>query len=398
MKYRSDTSMTTSRQLLAVAVLSVLTVACSKSIKPEVHEPTKLVAIAQPQQVLQPLLLADVGSKGTSSKDPLDLQVVNTGEYILAASRGGQVSALTLGGKRAWSVDVKEPITGGVAYDALTQTAVISTRSGKVMALDASNGAVRWQQSLSGSVLTPALIHNNRVILSGNDGILHGLSLQGGQSVWQFATQVPSISIRGTAKPVLLNDETALLATADGRIHAITVDTGLPQWSRRVGVAMGSSEIERMTDVDAAPVIDGQQLYAISYSGQLLGVDLVSRQVMFVQDVASLKSVAVDDRQVVASTLDGRVISFDRNTGDILWQNDALRYRQLTNPVFINGRIAVGDLEGIVHVLDSRSGEIVSRVQSKGALSSLQVDNSNTRSSQLISQSQSGQVAIWQSY
>ncbi|MFP3561541.1 PQQ-binding-like beta-propeller repeat protein, partial [Paraburkholderia sp. SIMBA_049] len=84
-------------------------------------------------------------------------------------------------------------------------------------------------------------------VLSANDGFLHGLSLQTGQSVWQFATQVPAISVRGSAAPTLLDNETALLATADGRLHAITVDNGLPLWSRRVGVGAGSSEVERMS-------------------------------------------------------------------------------------------------------------------------------------------------------
>ena len=382
---------TTVMHVAVLAVMSTAVIGCNRGIKPVVNDPVELVQIAQPVSVLQPVFSTDVGSKKASKKDPLDLQVGYASGQIVTASRGGELTGFNSTGEQIWSLKVNDQITGGVSIDALSQTAIVSTRNGKVMAFDSSTGAKRWEQQLSGSVLTPALIANNRVVLSANDGFLHGLSLQTGQSVWQFATQVPAISVRGSAAPTLLDNQTALLATADGRLHAITIDNGLPQWSRRVGIGTGSSEVERMSDVDGMPIIDKEQLFAISYSGQLLGIDLASRQVMFVNDVASLKSLAVNPQQVIATSLDGKVVAYDRNSGETLWESDALAYRELTNPVMIGNYIAVGDLDGVVHLFDPASGNIVSRVQTKGALSNLQVQGSR-----LMTQSASGQVAIWQ--
>ncbi|MFP3454719.1 outer membrane protein assembly factor BamB [Psychrobacter sp. SIMBA_152] len=374
-----------------LAVMSTAVIGCNRGIKPVVNDPVKLVQIAQPISVLQPVFSTDVGNKKASKKDPLDLQVGYANGQIVTASRGGELSGFNSAGERVWSINVDDQITGGVAVDALSQTAIVSTRSGKVMAFDSTTGAKRWQQQLSGSVLTPALITNNRVVLSANDGFLHGLSLQTGQSVWQFATQVPAISVRGSAAPTLLDNETALLATADGRLHAITVDNGLPLWSRRVGVGAGSSEVERMSDVDGKPIVDKNQLFAISYSGQLLGIDLASRQVMFVNEIASLKSLAVNTQQVIATSLDGKVVAYDRNSGETLWESDELAYRDLTNPVMIGNYIAIGDFDGVVHLFNPATGSIVSRVETKGALTNLQVQGSR-----LMTQSTSGQVAIWQ--
>ena len=377
--------------LAIVAVMATAVVGCNRGIKPVTHEPTKLVQIANPISVLQPVFGASVDNKKANAKDPLDLQVGYDNGQIVVASRGGELSGFDRNGARNWSLNVGDQITGGVALDALSQTAIVSTKSGQVMAFDSLTGAKRWQQQLSGTVLSPALISNNRVIVAANDGFLQGLSLQSGQPIWQFATQVPDISVRGTAKPTLLDSKTALFATADGRLHAITVDNGLPVWSRRVGVGVGSSEIERMSDVDGAPIVDNNQLFAISYSGQLIGIDLASKQVLFVNDLASLKSLAVNSRHLVATSLDGRVVAYDRNSGQELWSANDLAYRKLTNPVMIGNYIAVGDLDGVVHLFDPNSGSIVSRVQTKGALSSLQVKNNR-----LLTQSQSGQVAIWQ--
>ncbi len=389
--FKAKTLKTTAMHVAVLAVMSTAVIGCNRGIKPVVNEPVKLVQIAQPISVLQPVFSTDVGNKKASKKDPLDLQVGYANGQIVTASRGGDLTGFNSAGERVWSVQAGDQITGGVALDALSQTAIVSTRNGQIMAFDSTTGAKRWQQQLSGTVLTSALITNNRVILSANDGFLHGLSLQTGQPVWQFATQVPAISVRGSAAPTLLDSKTALLATADGRLHAVTTDSGLPQWSRRVGVGTGSSEVERMSDVDGTPIVDKNQLFAVSYSGQLLGIDLASRQVMFVKEMASLKALAVNNQQVIATSLDGKVAAYDRNTGEMLWESEELAYRHLTNPVMIGNYIAVGDLDGVVHLFDPASGKIVSRVETKGALSSLQVQGSR-----LMTQSTSGQVAIWQ--
>ena len=390
-RLKAKTIKSTVMHVAVLAVMSTAVIGCNRGIKPVVNDPVKLVQIAEPISVLQPVFSTDIGNKKASKKDPLDLQVGYVNGQIVTASRGGDLVGFNSAGERVWAINVGDQITGGVALDALSQTAIISTRGGQVMAFDSTTGAKRWQQQLSGSVLTPALITNNRVILSANDGFLHGLSLQTGQSVWQFATQVPAISVRGSAAPTLLDSKTALIATADGRLHAVTTDSGLPQWSRRVGVGTGSSEVERMSDVDGKPIVDNNQLFAISYSGQLLGIDLASRQVMFVNELASLKSLAVNNQQVIATSLDGKVVAYNRSNGEVLWESEELAYRHLTNPVMIGNYIAVGDLDGVVHLFDPAGGKIVSRVQTKGALSSLQVQGSR-----LMTQSTSGQVAIWQ--
>lgn len=388
---KAKTIKSTVMHVAVLAVMSTAVIGCNRGIKPVVNDPVKLVQIAEPISVLQPVFSTDIGNKKASKKDPLDLQVGYVNGQIVTASRGGDLTGFNSAGERLWSINVGDQITGGVALNALSQTAIISTRGGQVMAFDSVTGAKRWQKQLSGSVLTPALITNNRVILSANDGFLHGLSLQTGQSVWQFATQVPAISVRGSAAPTLLDSKTALLATADGRLHAVTTDSGLPQWSRRVGVGTGSSEVERMSDVDGTPIVDKNQLFAISYSGQLLGIDLASRQVMFVNELASLKSLAVNNQQVIGTSLEGKVVAYNRSNGEVLWESEELAYRHLTNPVMIGNYIAVGDFDGMVHLFDPASGKIVSRVQTKGALSSLQVQGSR-----LMTQSTSGQVAIWQ--
>lgn len=379
--------------LVGVLSVSLVLTACNKSIDPVVHEPTKLVSLAQNPSILQPIAHFKMGDG--HAKDPLNLQAVMQGNQVFAASRDGKVQSYQLGNGSVWAVDLKSPITAGVTVDGHSQTLVVAHKDGNVTALNAQNGAIKWQSKLSGTVLAPALIAHGRVLVMANDGSLYGLNLQTGKTVWQFNTSTPAISVRGAAAPILLGNNLALFSAADGHIYALTVDSGLPQWSRRVGVAAGASAIERMSDVDAMPVIDNNELFVISYSGQLTGLDLSSKSMRWRQNVGSLKTLALTDNAVIVTDLTGKILAFNRQTGELLWQNEALMYRQLTNPVVINrsgqSLIAVGDFEGYVHLLDSLSGNIVSRIRGQGSLNHLTVT-----ANRLMTQSMQGDVQFWQ--
>ncbi len=93
---------------------------------------------------------------------------------------------------------------------------------------------------------------------------------------------------------------------------------------------------------------------------------------------------------VITTTLDGKVKAFDRQTGEPLWENEALTYRQLSNPELVGNYIAVGDLEGVVHFLSPQDGRIVSRTQTKGAITKL-----TSEGGYLLTQTKSGQVSVW---
>ena len=147
----AKTIKTTAMHVAVIAVMATAVVGCNRGIKPVVNDPVKLVQIAQPISVLQPVFSTDVGNKNVSKKDPLDLQVGYGNTQIVTASRGGDVVGFDKAGQRLWSVNVDDQITGGVAIDELSQTAIISTRGGLVIAFDSATGAKRWQQQLSGS-------------------------------------------------------------------------------------------------------------------------------------------------------------------------------------------------------------------------------------------------------
>lgn len=387
---------TKSLTVASVAVLALTATGCDRfgHSKTPKNTPAKLVKIDNEMAILNKVASFSLPQAGgrfkgvyANKKDVIDLQVAQLGDMLIAASGTGVVSAFD-GNVQAWSVNVGDTITSGVATDG--RLAVIGTRSGKVVAFDAMSGNVVWERNLSSSSLAPALIGEGRVMILTNDGVIYALNANDGNQVWQFSTQNPTISVRGAATPIHLDTNTALFGTADGRIHAINPQVGTPLWTRRIGRAIGGSRVHQMSDVDGTPLVVGQYLYVPSYSGQLTGFDMSTGRALFVSELASTKSLALLGNQLIGTSIHGDVVAFDAMTGDVVWENSELKYRRLTNPVTISNHVAVGDLDGVVHVFDN-TGKIISRTNTKGQLTSLQVQQNR-----LYTQSSQDVVTVWQ--
>ena len=390
--------------VFATALVVAMTLTgCDKFKKSDnVHKPAALVKLASSQNVISPLFsqgsntkvsqrFGNLRNKTTISQQPTAFRVAYDNNGYVNALADGSVQAFDGQGKVLWSIKLKQGLMSGVALDEQSRVAVVSDSKGGIIALDRMTGKVIWQTPLDTVTLSPALISQNRVITLGNDGKISALSLESGAPIWTFNTQNPNLSVRGSATPILFNRNTVLVSTADGRIHALNIDNGVPIWSKRFGISKGSSDIEKISDVDATPVLDGNMLYVVSYSGQLVAADMASQQLSFVKELASLKSVGTDASQVYATSLDGELVAMDKMTGTVNWQTDNLSYRGLSNAVSIGNYVVVGDAMGYLHVYDRTSGALFDRKQAKSDVAVLQFINNR-----LIAQSANGAFSVWQ--
>lgn len=386
---------------ITLAIVSTIGLtACQKSSKSvPINPPAPLVTINNPQAVLSNVFeqnFSKANSDKPSSKKGIfqsnaHFQVAEDSQGFVSASPDGTIIATDLQGKILWQIQFKQGLRSGVTLNKDGSMAIVSDSKANLIALDRSTGNKIWQKQLPSQVLSPTIIQENRIIALSNSGVVNGIALQSGDIIWQFATQNPNLTVRGTASPILLDNETALISTADGRIHAVNVQTGVPLWSRRISNAQGASEIDRLADIDATPVFDNQMLYLVSYSGQLLGIDMASRQVNFVKEIASLKSITVDDSQIYATSLSGKVFALDKFTGNENWQSETLAYRGLSNPAVSKNQLFVGDGLGYLHVFDKHTGNLLERKQTKADISLLNMNNQR-----LTVQHSNGNFSVWQ--
>lgn len=374
--------------LLSTLLLSsvLLVMGCSSSLKPVEHKPAKLPELNQQTQSLSRVWQDSIG--GAIKTDPLRLQLALLDGVTLAASREGEVEAWSATGQRLWQRDLEQPISSGVV--AAGDLALVTTRSGQVLALDPKTGVTRWTAQTTASVLSPALISADRVVLTANDGSVTGLEQATGKQVWSFSIPVPSLSVRGAAAPVLFDQSTVIVAGATGRIYGLDLRTGIPRWERRVAVSAGRTDVQRLIDIDGDPLVSGRQLYVVSYQGQIVAVDLDSQRVRWDADSSSLRGLTTGLGSLYVATVDGHLQAYDEKDGQLLWEVKDLAHRQLSNPVVLGRYLVVGDYDGYLHIIEQTEGKIVGRVRTSGAIRQL-----NVIDDQLLVNSATGALSIW---
>jgi outer membrane protein assembly factor BamB len=146
-----------------------------------------------------------------------------------------------------------------------------------------------------------------------------------------------------------------------GKVMAVTRDTGEVLWQTPVSSARGRTELERLSDVDAAVRVSGSDVYAVGYQGRVAMLALDSGQIWWARDVSSYRDLALDDDQLYVASSGGDVVAIRRRDGGVVWTQSALKNRQLSPPAVDGTSVVVGDFEGYLHFLDRATGKFVAR-------------------------------------
>ncbi|MEZ8783140.1 outer membrane protein assembly factor BamB [Vibrio splendidus] len=284
-------------------------------------------------------------------------------DKVFVASREGMVKALDPEtGKELWKVDLEKEVlarlSGGLT--AAYGKVFVGSENGEVIAMDESSGEELWRVSVNGEVLASPATESNMVIVHTSRGMLIALDQESGEQKWTISTEVPSLTLRGDSSPVAVSGG-VFWGTANGRLAAAIVDRGQLIWQQPVGTPKGATEIDRLVDVDASPIVLGGTLYTVGINGQLIAIDLRSGKPIWKRNYSSAIDLASDGSRLFVVTDKDHVVAVDARSGTELWSTPLLENRLLTAPAIINGYVVVGDTEGYLHWLDRSSGEFVAQ-------------------------------------
>jgi outer membrane protein assembly factor BamB len=301
-------------------------------------------------------------------------------DNLYVASRMGTVKALEPStGKVIWENDISDGhtarLSGGIhaAYGQL----FIGSENGEVISLDAESGELKWRESVQGEVLSMPTTESNLVFVHTSRGLLIALDEETGEQAWTVSTEVPSLTLRGTSAPVAAAGA-VFWGTANGRLAAAVIERGQLIWQQPVGTPKGATEIDRLVDVDATPIILSSTLYTIGINGQLIAIDLRSGNPSWKRNYSTAVDMATDGRVLYLVTDQDHMVAVDARSGTELWTNELLENRLLTAPKIIDGFVVVGDAEGYLHWVDRDSGTFVAQQlehESGFAVGPLQVDD-----------------------
>jgi outer membrane protein assembly factor BamB len=280
---------------------------------------------------------------------------------VFAASHKGEVLAVTLEtGKQVWVKKLKLPLSAGPA--AGSGMVILGSSKGTVIALDAANGRERWRGRVNSELLSAPAISEKVVVLRSVDGRLHGLDSASGKELWQVEQQVPRLSLRGTATPIIAK-ELAISGFDNGKVMAVSLTTGDTVWDTALASPHGRTELDRLVDIDSAVQVVGDDVFAAGFQGRTAMMALDSGQIWWAHDMSSYRGLSADGENLFVTQSDGAVVALHDRDGSELWRNEDIKRRGLSAPVETSTAVAVADYQGYVHWLDKKTGYLVARVR-----------------------------------
>jgi len=297
-----------------------------------------------------------------SGDDYSDLATWIQGDMAVAVDNEGKVSSYeALTGHQLWQTDLDAPIISGAGGG--SGLILVGSQEGNIFALEEITGKLLWQKKLSSEVLAPPKASMDVVVARTADGRMTGLSAADGHVLWAYQRTVPLLSLRGASEPVLVDDK-VVAGYANGKLVALSLIDGNVIWEESVAVPRGRTELDRLVDIDSAPVIKNGVVYVVAYNGRLAALDLDTGRMLWSREMSSRSGLDVASGDAVYVTDQaGYVWALQDGSGDALWRQTRLLRRKVTAPVIVGDYVIAGDFEGYVHWMSRADGRFVTRVR-----------------------------------
>jgi len=365
------------QRLMALTVMLALSLALSGcgmlgwfGGEKDPRPPTKLDDRFVPQWTARTLWTTRVGV-GTAGR-ALNLVPAVLGDTVYVADARGLVVALDLAdGRLLWQRDTRLLLSAGP--EARGEWLALGSSKGEILLLARADGQERWRAALGTETLAiPRLALSQEegghaaypplLVTHTIDDQVRGLALSDGKELWRYVHPVPLLTLHGSATPVVVGNQ-ALFGLTEGRLVNLALRDGVPNWELTITPPRGRTELDRIADIVADPLVVGEVVYTVAYNGDLAAVDIATGAILWRRALSAHAGLAADDQSLYIVDAEDRVWAADPADGAARWHQDQLRYRRLSAPVVVGQYVVVGDFEGWLHWLDRADGRLVARAR-----------------------------------
>ena len=348
MRFRPLASKNIAGAAIVIVALSTLLAACSGSTK---RPP--------PAELGSNTVLLGVRQAWTNriGEVPAGVAPVVVGTTVVIAAGDGTVLAIDAAtGKDLWRASVGAELATGAGSDGKL-TAVI-TRSNEVVALDA--GKEVWRVKLPAQSFTAPLVAGGRVFALAADRSVTALDGATGRKLW--VQQRPG-------EPLVLRQPGTLLAVGDtlvaglaGRLVGLNPNNGSVRWDAPIASPRGTNEVERLVDLVGRTNRVGDVVCARAFQAAVGCVNAARGTLLWSKSANGAEGVHGDDRLVIGTESDGKVLAWRMADGERAWVSERLQYRSLTAPLMVGRTVVIGDGTGLVHLLSREDGSPMNRL------------------------------------
>ena len=340
--------------ILSTAVLALIGCSNVKKI-----EPDKLSTIESTKQA-DLLWSAKVGDGSKRSVVQFAPFVSESAVFGVNADGGVQAFDRSSGAK-LWEIDLDTELTAGVSGDDLYLYA--GSGNGDVYCISQADGSLVWSTTVSSEVISAPSAGADYVVVRSIDGRVSALEKSSGKRRWLYTYSVPALSLHGNGRTLVVPDG-VLVGLDNGRLVALREEDGRVFWETRLAGSSGRSEIDKLSDLDADPVVFGDSIFAVNYQGAAARIEPGAGRTLWTTRLSSSSGLSVNSRMVVVTDETDTLWALDIDDGSVLWKQENLSHRRLTAPVITDdGSVIVGDFQGYLHILSGDDGGLAGRVR-----------------------------------
>lgn len=343
---------------------------------------------AAPQRIWS----TDIGA-GNDRRQRITADPVVGGGLIYTLDSSARVSGVTPAGVVAWTANLipstdadTEATGGGMAY--VDGVLYVSTGFGRVTALSAKNGAIRWQQKLDATGSGAPLISGNMLYLVAGDDTGWAIDIRTGRVAWQVDATPSITNVLGAPAPAMAGD-LVVFAFGSGDLITTFKRGGLRRWSASVAGQRAGVARAKIGDITGSPVVVGKTIYVGNHSGRTAAFTVDTGERLWTAAEGALSPVWPVGGSLFLVSDSGKLVRLNAADGSTIWAvklpgniKDKPRKRGPSyaqyGPVLAGGRLVVPSSDGKIRFFAPEDGTLTATVDIPGGATSGPVIAGNT--------------------
>jgi outer membrane protein assembly factor BamB len=258
---------------------------------------------------------------------------------------------------------------GGIAYD---NGRIFATNGlGYVAALDEATGGILWQVRPGGPLRGAPTVDNGAVYVMSQDNQIYSLKESDGSSNWSQAAALEIAGVFGSASPAV-GAGTVVAGFSSGELNAYRYENGRQVWQDALQRTSIRTSVSSLSDIDADPVIDNGQVFAVGQGGRMVALELASGQRQWELNIAGIATPWVAGDWVFVVTDDAKLLCLSRINGHVRWINQMPQFEHpkskkgeidYTGPILAGGRLIAVGSNGVIINIDPATGNYQSQTR-----------------------------------
>ncbi len=319
--------------------------------------------------------------KGDSRKQRITAEPVVAGGLIYTLDAVATVTAVSPQGQVVWETNLiprndgdVDATGGGMAY--ADGVLYVSSGFGRLTAMDARTGAIRWQKRLNATGSGSPLVANGLLYLVAGDETGWTIDTKDGRIAWQIEG-TPSVgNVLGAPAPVLASD-LAVFAFGSGDIAATFRRGGIRRWNASVAGGRRGRAAAQIIDVTGGPMVAGDTIYIGNHSGRTVAFDAGSGERRWTADEGAVDTVWPAGNSIFLISDRSQLVRLNAADGSIVWAQDLTGFVKDRpgrrgpivahyGPILAGGRLVISSNDGYLRFFNPVDGSQIYQVEVPG--------------------------------